>query len=263
MEQNRSSKFVLGVGLIGFLSMAVPGFSQALPEGEGKEQFQRVCSGCHGLDVVTKMRYSQTDWAGVVNDMVSRGAQGKKSELDAVVNYLGAHFNKTSAPAAEMKAPPNRETPSAAPSNATPLSAAEVAKGTELLDKNGCLGCHRIGEKGSRAGPDLSAIGSDRSAEEIKQAIVAPDAEVLPENRGAYIVTKDGITVTGRLLNQDGFSVQIIDSNQQLRSFLRKDLREYKIVEKGLMPSYSGKLSGENLEDLVQYLSSLKGSDQQ
>ena len=259
MGQNRSSKFLVTAGLIGVLNTVVPGFSQALPEGEGKEQFQRVCSGCHGLDVVTKMRYSKADWAGVVNDMVSRGAQGKKSELDAVVDYLGAHFNKTSAPAAEMKVQPNR----ASPIKATPLSEAEVTKGTDLLDKNGCFGCHRIGEKGSRVGPDLSTIGSDRSAEEIKQAIVAPDAEVLPENRGAYIVTKDGTTVTGRLLNQDGFSVQIIDSNQQLRSFLRKDLREYKIVEKGLMPSYSGKLSDENLENLVHYLSSLKGSDQQ
>ncbi len=260
MERNRSSKFVLAVGLIAFLSIAVPGFSQVLPEGEGKEQFQRVCSGCHGVDVVTKMRYSKADWAGVVNDMVSRGAQGKKSELDAVVDYLGAHFNKSSAPPAEVKAP---STQMAAPSKAAQLTASEVAKGTELLDKNGCFGCHRIGEKGSRVGPDLTAVGSDRSAEEIKQAIVAPDAEVLPENRGAYLVTKDGTTITGRLLNQDGFSVQIIDSNQELRSFLRKDLREYKIVDKGLMPSYSEKISGTNLEDLVQYLSSLKGSDKQ
>jgi putative heme-binding domain-containing protein len=128
-----------------------------------------------------------------------------------------------------------------------------------VYEANGCSGCHQIGQTGSRVGPDLTSIGENRSYEQLQQAIVAPDQEVLPENRYARVVLKDGTTVTGRLLNQDGFSVQMMDSKEQLRSFLRSDLREYTILTKGLMPSYSGKLSTSDVADLTKYLASLKG----
>jgi mono/diheme cytochrome c family protein len=74
------------------------------------------------------------------------------------------------------------------------------------------------------------------------------------------LVTNDGKTVTGRLLNQDAFSVQFIESSGQLRSVARQGLREYTIVTANPMPSYADKLSAQDLTDLVRYLSSLKGA---
>ncbi len=83
---------------------------------------------------------------------------------------------------------------------------------------------------------------------------------MLPENRGIRVVTKTGTTVTGRLLNQDAFSVQLIDDKEQLRSFERSALREAAILTKGLMPSYQGKLTEPQVNDVVNYLASLKGA---
>ena len=74
------------------------------------------------------------------------------------------------------------------------------------------------------------------------------------------LVSKDGKTVTGRILNQDGFSVQIIDSESQLRSFQKASLRQFTIVTANPMPSYAGKMSAEDMTSLVHYLSSLKSS---
>jgi len=46
-----------------------------------------------------------------------------------------------------------------------------------------------------------------------------------------------------------------------LRSFETSKIRGYKILTKGLMPSYDKKLTSDQVADIVAYLSSLKGSD--
>ena len=138
--------------------------------------------------------------------------------------------------------------------------AGDGARGQALVESSACFDCHRIGERGSRLGPDLSDIGSRRTPERLRQAMVAPDEEVVPENRFVRVVTKDGAIVTGRLLNQDSISVQLINPKEELKTYLRATLREYTIVDKGLMPSAEGKLTGQQVADIVTYLSSLKGT---
>jgi putative heme-binding domain-containing protein len=140
-----------------------------------------------------------------------------------------------------------------------PLSREEISKANRLIQENGCLTCHRVGETGSYVGPDLDQVGAHRSPEQLRASLVSPNKEVLPENRTVRIVTNDGTTVTGRLLNQDGFTVQLIDSSSQLRSLERSDLREFTIVTTNPMPSYADKLSAQDLSSLVRYLSFLKG----
>lgn len=135
----------------------------------------------------------------------------------------------------------------------------DAANGKALVTSAKCLDCHRIGETGSRLGPDLSDVADRKTPEQLQRAIVAPDEEVLPDSRSVRVVTRDGATVTGRLLNQDAFSVQLMNPAEQLKSYLKSDLRELTILEKGLMPSYEGKLSAQQIADLVRYLASLKG----
>jgi putative heme-binding domain-containing protein len=134
----------------------------------------------------------------------------------------------------------------------------DAAKGKELVASSGCLNCHRIGETGSRMGPNLTDIGDRRTPDRLQRSIVAPDEEVLPENRFVSVVLKDGSTVRGRLLNHDALSVQLIDAKEQLRSFQTSEMRNYTILVKALMPSFEGKLSAQQVADVVSYLSSLK-----
>ena len=119
--------------------------------------------------------------------------------------------------------------------------------------------CHRVRGSGSRIGPDLSEVGGQRRAIELEKSILDPGATVLPSHRSVRVVTRDGVTINGRLLNHDLFTVQLLDSTEQLRSFQKSDLREYAFVDGSPMPSYRGKLSAEELADLVSYLVSLKG----
>ena len=70
---------------------------------------------------------------------------------------------------------------------------------------------------------------------------------------------KDGKTLTGRFLNQDTFSIQLIDSTDQLRSVDKSTIRESSVLTSSAMPSYRDKLSAPELADVVSYLSTLKG----
>lgn len=134
----------------------------------------------------------------------------------------------------------------------------DPARGRALVESNKCFDCHRIDDRGSRVGPDLSEIGGARTADQLRRALVAPDAVVLPEHRFVRIVTRDGQEVTGRLLNQDTLSIQIIDQREQLRAYLKSNLREIALRQKGLMPSYERTLTPDQIADVVGYLASLK-----
>ena len=136
----------------------------------------------------------------------------------------------------------------------------DAAHGKVLFEtKGGCMSCHRVHGAGSRVGPDLSEIGAVRRSVELAQSILEPNREVLLQNRFYRAVTKDGETITGRLLNQDSFTVQLLDSKERLLSLQRSNLREAGFLNDSLMPSYQGKLSAAELDDLVAYLVSLKG----
>ena len=44
-----------------------------------------------------------------------------------------------------------------------------------------CGNCHRIGNRGTPVGPDLSTIGTLRSREELLESLLAPSRRVEPK----------------------------------------------------------------------------------
>jgi putative heme-binding domain-containing protein len=158
--------------------------------------------------------------------------------------------------------------------------AGDPARGKAIYEgKGACQSCHRINGVGSRLGPDLSDIGVPRGGGRgggggkqaapapaptlnlaaLETSIVDPDADVTPANRLVRVVTKDGKSVTGRLLNHDNFTVQFIEPDGKLRSYMKADLKESTVLTKGLMPSYKDQLSSQEVADVVAYLATLKG----
>jgi hypothetical protein len=70
-------------------------------------------------------------------------------------------------------------------------------------------------------------------------------------------VARDGTVTTGRLLNLDSFSVQLLDTRERLQSFLKSDLRDHGFAPSP-MPSYRTRLNAQEIADVVTYLASLK-----
>jgi len=220
---------------------------------EGQRLFRANCVLCHGpegdqvpgIDLghgKFRQSYSQADLIKIVQNGIPGTGMPPNNLQDFQVEVVVAYLR------------------SIANTGRTASGSGNAARGKALFEgKGGCLQCHRVGATGSRVGPDLSDIGALRRTAEIERSLLEPDEEVLPQNRYYRVVTKQGETITGRLLNLDTFTVQMLDSKERLLSFNRSDLREAGFVEKSPMPSYRDKLSSQELADIVTYLATLKG----
>jgi len=140
--------------------------------------------------------------------------------------------------------------------------AGDATNGKIILEgKGACISCHSVMATGSRSGPELTGIGGLRRAtpEYLERALIDPDADVAKENRGVRLtLKKGGGVVTGRLISQDLFTLQLVDRQGSLKSFSKSELGETTYITKGLMPSYKGRLSAQEIADVVSYLRSLK-----
>jgi putative heme-binding domain-containing protein len=136
----------------------------------------------------------------------------------------------------------------------------DAARGRLLVEgKAGCIQCHRVGTQGSRVAPDLSDIGATRSAGSLLRSLTDPTSQMMPINRPVRAVTADGKVVNGRRLNEDTYSVQLIDDQERLISLVKADLRQYTILTVSPMPSFRDRLAPDEISDVVAYLLSLKG----
>jgi competence protein ComEA len=70
---------------------------QQLPDGQGKDTFVRICSSCHGAQIVIGKGNTRDGWTQVVLNMVARGAQGTEDEFGEIVEYLAQNFPPQSA----------------------------------------------------------------------------------------------------------------------------------------------------------------------
>jgi putative heme-binding domain-containing protein len=135
-----------------------------------------------------------------------------------------------------------------------------AANGEKLYrSKGNCAQCHTVRGQGGTFGPDLSEIGSRRSASYLRAAVLDPEKTVPEGFVQVRLVTKEGRRITGVRLNEDTFTVQVRDL-EGMHSFQKQDLREFqKEPGKTPMPSYRGLLSAAEVDDLVAYLVSLRG----
>ncbi len=143
-------------------------------------------------------------------------------------------------------------------------------KGSEVYKSAGCANCHMIHGQGGDSAPDLSNIGALRDPGYLHTTILYPGSD-LPQQHlfletggkldylFVHLVTKEGRAFDGTRVVEDSFRIVIEDANGNFHSFDKADLRELKeLPGKSLMPSYKGKLSDAEVNDLVAYLTSLK-----
>jgi cytochrome c oxidase cbb3-type subunit III len=152
-----------------------------------------------------------------------------------------------------------------------PVEAAkgDAAKGKAVYEANGCAVCHTIGMQGGGVGPQLTTIGRSRPPVYFYDFLRDPGKNPPPDtsNPGAnagyllvHVVTKDGREVTGIRVNEDTFTIVLRDVGGHFYSFDKTQLKKIEYEPgKTVMPSY-GNLSATDMDNLVAYLSSLKGA---
>ena len=219
----------------------------------GGRLYTANCTGCHGPegDGVGGINFSQGKFRRAATDddllrIIARGIPGtpmapsgmSESQIGQIVGYLRSMT---------------------AAGDATSASG-DAGRGKSVVEGKGqCLTCHTIGLNGLHAGPPLTDIGAQRRVVELMRSLTEPGAEIRADNRTVRVVTKDGKTLTGRFLNQDTFTLQLIDATDKLMSLDKSQIRESTLLQTSPMPSFKDKLSAQELADVVTYLASLKG----
>jgi len=235
----------------------------------GEYQFRLNCAFCHGLgargggrgpDLTRAKRHGSSDAeifhsihdgiAGTAMPAATNGGIGvgmSDEEIWQVVTYIRS---------LEVKAP------------AQP--AGNAAHGKELF--NGAAGfstCHMIEGKGDKLGPDLTSVGASRSTEYLVESLRNPSRrlaqgifEAMKEFPQEYVsvsvVTADGTKLSGVVLNEDQFTLQMLDAREQLHLFEKDKLRSFEKRRESAMPAYDQKaLSDKDLQDLIAYLQSI------
>jgi putative heme-binding domain-containing protein len=222
---------------------------------QGKRIFQGHCAGCHGPGgeggrgaILARPTLTNAIDDATLFQILKDGIRGTEMppapELTEHEKWQVAAFVKSLGRVDVSKTIPG-----------------DPAKGEQLFASSGCSKCHTVKMKGGRMGPDLTQIGARRNAAYLREALVAPEA-ALPEGfMEVRVTTKAGEYFTGILLNEDTYSVRIRDLGDRLHSFWKNELSEFrKEPGKSPMPSYRNKLSPADLDDLVNYLSSLRGA---
>lgn len=246
--------------LFSLLLLSAQGQTDAAdPPGDpvaGKKLFQGQCAVCHGIDghgstgpslVRPKLPRAATEAAllrviadGIPNTNMPGSWQMSPREVKntaAYVRTLGTVTQETKLPG-------------------------DPARGRDVYRKSGCANCHIIDGKGNGYGPELTTIGLARSATHLRQSIVDPSAEVPGEYRTILAITQQGAQTTGIRLNEDTFTIQVRDMAGRVSSFQKANLRTLDKQQASLMPAFD-KLTPVDLDDLVHYLATLRGSAQQ
>jgi cytochrome c oxidase cbb3-type subunit III len=145
------------------------------------------------------------------------------------------------------------------------VSAPEKASGDPVAGravyegKGACTQCHWVDRRGGILGPDLSEIGLRRALRFLRESLTDPDKHIADDYRTFSVVTSAGEKIVGIKLNEDEYTIQIRDTKQNMRSFRKADLKDVRRETRSLMPAYRTALTDKEIENLVAYLSSLRG----
>jgi putative heme-binding domain-containing protein len=122
-----------------------------------------------------------------------------------------------------------------------------------------CGKCHKVGDRGAPVGPDLSAIGKQRAAEDLLESLLSPSRRIEPKYAAYLAHTNDGLSLSGLLIRRDESAVTLRDGEGKEVVLEAKEVEELRPLRTSLMPE--GQMAGmtaQEAADLLAYLLSCK-----
>ena len=199
---------------------------------QGKRLYLGHCAGCHGPAgegargaILARPKLPRAPDDAALFDVIRRGIPG--TEMPTGYSMTEHEVWQV---VAFIRTLGRTDVSAVIPGNA--------ARGAELFAAKGCVHCHTVNMRGGRMGPALTDIGERRSPAYLHALLLNPE-NYLPDGfMLVRVATKDGKRLTGILINEDSFSVQIRDLSDQLHSFWKDELSEFeKQPGKTPMPS--------------------------
>ena len=222
---------------------------------EGKRLYRINCGNCHGMEGTTgrgarlarrSYRHGNTD--AELFDVIEGGIPGTGMPglwLNEDDTWRILLFVRTFAASASDGCAPGD---------------GDASAGKRVFDTKGsCLACHTVGSEGGRLGPDMTFAGEQYTNEQLRQALLDPARDIAKRYRTVKLTDGAGISVEGVWMNENAYSIYIMDRAENLRSFRKAELKSLERPDESLMPAYGDMLGASELDDLLAYLCSLQG----
>jgi putative heme-binding domain-containing protein len=231
-----------------------PGTALSSDAAAGRRIFDAQCAWCHGAggdggmgpNLQGKLRHGTTT-ASIV-DIIASGIPG--TDMPAFRSPLTERSLRQLAVYVQSL---SRTVARPGPGNAS--------RGATVYQSSGCASCHVVDGQGGILGPDLTAIGSRRGGMYLRESLVKPAAAHPPGYLVVRAVPASGAEVRGIRVNEDVFWIHIRDAGGTVHALQKSELKSVdRELDASLMPSYATRLKDAELDDLVAYLSTLRGA---
>ena len=221
----------------------------------GRKVFESQCAWCHGNEGTggtgpdlrrTTLRHAATD--AELATIVRTGIPGTEMPSFAIALTERSAW-QTAAYVRSLARTAAKPTPG------------DARRGAAAFDSTGCLACHVVAGRGGTLGPELTAIGALRGPSHLHESIVKPEAAHPPGYLVVRAQTNAGQTIRGIRVNEDVFWIHVRDLGGTVHTLEKSTLANVERELTGtLMPSYASRLSPAELDDIVAYLSTLRGA---
>jgi len=241
------------------------GNAQAI--GQGEQLYNQNCTACHGIN----------GGAGEIGPEIVHNLSGSlRGELDdnQILDVIRNGTPRTAMPAWKNRISEDdilkigaflHSLRGTALDNPLP---GDVANGQEIYwGKGQCGSCHMLGGRGGLRGPDLTNIAAVRKSNSIIDALTKQNHRIYGDG-GVHLSslppmdTYDAVQITlndsrildGVLLNQDGYSLQLMGNDDQLYLLERAQVKNI-VTKAPIMPTdYDKRLAPKEFADLMAFL---------
>jgi len=137
----------------------------------------------------------------------------------------------------------------------------DFARGKAMFAAAVCSACHRMGRSGAPIGPDLTSVGRRFSRRDILRSILEPSRVVAEQYRREVIVTNEGQTIVGTILQGGDYRSPVLEvmtdplQPQKITKISKQDIEAHRKSKTSIMPAGLLKtLTKDEIADLIAFL---------
>jgi putative heme-binding domain-containing protein len=124
--------------------------------------------------------------------------------------------------------------------------------GHELARKT-CLTCHKLYSEGAEVGPDLTGVGRS-SLDALLANVIDPNQLVGKGYENVMIETKDGRSVSGRLVENTDSRVKLLAAGPKEEVVAKTDIASMRTSELSVMPEGLEQMPDGDFRNLILYI---------
>jgi PQQ-dependent dehydrogenase (methanol/ethanol family) len=224
----------------------------AAPGADFKQTYIKLCGGCHGDDA----RGTQQGPGLANNPGVRR--RSIQSLRNVIRNGIpAAGMPAFDLPAGAIEALANLVMSLNAVAADSSVAGDRAAGRQFFYGKGQCASCHMVSGEGASIGPDLSNVAREMTVDQIREALLQPDARIAPGYRIVTARLRDGQTLRGFARSRTSFDLALQDLKGAFHPLSVDHISGITEEKQSLMPPV--KAEADELQNLIAFLSRLTG----